>query len=141
MARVIARVQLEGHKKEYVFTELGVDQIIALAQDQDLFKGIEQGKGAEQLKSLEQKAAELLPQFSNLTLDDIMHMAPSEIKTLWDDGFAEANSVFFHTWRRVGLDQMLEQLRAAVVNDLTTILTASYLNQPAGLSKVGMQTP
>ena len=147
MARMVARVALEGHKKEFTFTELTVDQLIALIQDEDLFTGLEKGKGAEQLKSLKDKAAELLPMFSNVTLDDIVGtdskagLAPSELLQLWDEGFAKANSVFFDMWRRAGLDKMLLQLKDSIMRDLTTILTATYSKQLAGSSKPGTPTP
>jgi hypothetical protein len=59
--------------------------------------------------------AELLPMATDLPIDEIEQMAPSELKQIWE-AFREANASFFDSWRGLkdmGLLQAMGALRRA----------------------------
>jgi hypothetical protein len=59
--------------------------------------------------------AELLPMATDLPIDEIEQMAPSELKKIWE-AFREVNQAFFDSWRGLkdlGLLQAMGALRQA----------------------------
>jgi len=80
-------IKIDDHK--ITVKELRVKdirQLIEKAEDLD--------KGFEHMK-------EILPLATDLSLEKLDNMAPSELKTLWD-AFKEVNAVFSTWWQRRG---------------------------------------
>lgn len=99
--------------KEITVKELRVKDVI------DIFGDTNRDTG------LFDKAKEFLPRFTdNLTLDDLIAMAPSEIKTVYDD-FKEVNAVFFDVAREMGLNNVLQELKASIQREFSGTLAAS----------------
>lgn len=59
-----------------------------------------------------------LPKCTDLAVNKMKKMAPSELKQVWD-AFQEVNSVFFSVIETMGIiDQVLPQIRKAVVAEM-----------------------
>lgn len=83
-----------------------------------------------------EKVGEYLPRVTNLTLDDMDEMAPSELRRVWDV-FAEVNENFLAAVRESGLV-------AVLVDSISTNLTASFaavLNEGTGGSSTTAGAP
>jgi hypothetical protein len=105
--------------KSVTVHELTVNQIINLLNDDALAGDTELGMG-----SIQDFAKRHLPNATDLKVEDMMDMAPSELKVVYD-AFAEVNSVFFDTARAVGLETLLSELKSAITEDFSKVLAAS----------------
>ena len=117
MARMHKTVEFDG--KSVTVHELTVNQIINLLNDDALSTEGELG-----MESIRKFAARHLPNVTDLKIDDMLSMAPSELKVVYD-AFAEVNSVFFDTARAVGLEKLLSELKSAIVADFSKLLAGS----------------
>lgn len=59
----------------------------------------------------------LLPLATNLTMTELDDMAPSEVSEIFEK-FKECNSVFFDLLSKLGLGDLMQRIREAVVVDL-----------------------
>jgi hypothetical protein len=112
----VKQISIEGHEKEFVVNELGVNQVLQLLQRDDLM-------GDLSINNLEKTLVGLLPEFSNITIADLKKMAPSEIRQLWE-GFKEVNSDFFEVSRALGVSGLLETLKEAILSDFSKLLVS-----------------
>jgi predicted RNase H-like nuclease (RuvC/YqgF family) len=103
--------KIEGYEKEFEVKELTVKEIIDLSKD----KAID-NLSIDALKELFQ--TRLLPLCSNLELDELIEMTPSEIKIIWDN-FEKVNEAFFHLARKAGIGETLGELKAAIIADFS----------------------
>ena len=109
---------------EITVKELRVDQILEIwesvgaGNDLDTFKGyIEKHMG----------------KVTDVTLDDLRKMAPSEIKQIFE-AFKEVNQDFFDLAQTLGLGKILEKLKNAILTDLSALF-AGLLEQ--AMSELG----
>jgi hypothetical protein len=110
--------KIEGDDdREYEVYELTVRQIIDLIQDKAL-------EGSLTIDDFQKYFSKMLPLFCNVKLEELLDMRPSEIKVIWDK-FSEANSVFFDTARKAGLDSLIGQLKKAIIADFSNLLVSS----------------
>lgn len=109
--------KIEGYDKSFVVNELSVKEIVSLMQDEGI-----QGQDLESLKNV--FTERLLPLCVNAKLDELMEMVPSEIIIMWDH-FKEMNKDFFGMAQKLGLADMVEDLRKAAISDFLKLLAAS----------------
>lgn len=121
-------VEIEGHAKSFIINELTVAQVMGLMQREDLFDVEDKS-----IENIQRIANEMLPLFSNVTIEDLKKMAPSEIRTLWD-AFKEVNSDFFDVARALGLTEVLETLRRAIMSDFSKLLVSLLSTATQGSS-------
>jgi len=62
---------------------------------------------------------------SGVTVDDLIKMAPSDLKKIYDI-FREVNATFFDVARSVGLGELLSQLTEAIQKDFLKLLVGSF---------------
>lgn len=65
-----------------------------------------------------------LPRGTDLKIEDIKKMAPSELKAVYD-AFREVNTDFFEIAGRLGLDQMAARLKESFMKELSGALSGS----------------
>ena len=118
MARMHKTVELEGGKSVTVH-ELTVKQIMSIINDDALGEQKDMS-----VKSMQSFAERHLGEATDLKVEDMIEMAPSELKTVYD-AFAEVNETFFATARAVGLDKMLSELKQAIAEDFSKLLVDS----------------
>lgn len=115
MARKTKTFQLEGFEKQITVYELTVKQIIEFMQkdikDTSLF-------------GFKNQIEDLIPLASNLTMEEVYGMAPSEIKTIWNN-FREINNTFFEMSQQLGLTSLLGDLKQAIIEDFGKVLVDS----------------
>lgn len=117
--RKTSSFKIEGYDRNFVVNELTIRQIIDLMQDERL------SEDKITLNDFKEYFGNtVLPSFSNITFDDLIEMAPSELKTIWEK-FQEVNSVFFEVARSLGLEKILEDLRRAIIEDSLNLLAPS----------------
>lgn len=73
---------------------------------------------------------EHLPKVTDVAPEDLLELAPSEIKVLLA-AFEEVNEDFFGLARRLGIDQILVRLREAILADFSA-LAADFFRQATG---------
>jgi hypothetical protein len=66
-----------------------------------------------------------LPKCSDLTVDDLTGMAPSEIKQVYD-AFKEVNEVFFETARGLGLGNVVADLKNSIRKEFSAAFADSF---------------
>ena len=66
-----------------------------------------------------------LPKCSDLTVDDLIGMAPSEIKQVYD-AFKEVNEVFFETARGLGLGNVITDLKNLIRKEFSEAFAGSF---------------
>ena len=118
MARMHSTVELDDGFSVTVH-ELTVKQIIEILNDKALGES-----GELEMKSIQGFVSRHLEKATDLKFDKIVEMAPSELKLVYDK-FAEVNATFFATARAVGLDQLLTELKNALVEDFGKLLAGS----------------
>lgn len=130
--------------KEYCFKELTVGEIIEEVQDNDFFKAalkgnVEEADVAESTEdndeAKEEKGSDELQDLSNIIsifrkiaeksadfkMDELKDFTPSEIRKLYD-GFKKANKDFFFIVEKVGILEMLYNLKDQVIADYSKML-------------------
>lgn len=114
MARKTTTFQIEGRESSFEIKELTVKEIIDLMQS-DLDTSLD---------SFKQLFGKFLPLCSNIKPEEFYSMTPSELENLWDK-FKEINSVFFKVSQQMGMDQMLGDLKEAVIKDFSNLFVDS----------------
>ena len=109
--------KIEGHDKSFIVNELSVREIIGLMQDEGI-----QGKDLGSLKSV--FTEKLLPLCANIEVDEFLEMTPSEIMVVWDH-FKEMNKDFFEMAQKLGLADVVADIKSAAISDFTKLLAAS----------------
>ncbi len=118
MARMHKTVELEGGKSVTVH-ELTVKQIMSIINDDAL-----SDKDNMSVKNMQSFAERHLKKATDLKVEDMLEMAPSELKAVYE-AFAEVNDTFFATARAVGMDKMLSELKQAIAEDFSKLLVDS----------------
>ena len=67
---------------------------------------------------------EILPLVTDIDLEDILKMAPSEAKLVYEK-IKEVNSVFFEIAESLGMIKVLGDLKASIVSDFSSLLVGS----------------
>lgn len=96
-------------KKEYTVNEMTVQEIIDVST-----KLLDQSLGLDQWLELMPAYLKLV---SDVELDDLKNMPPSDVKVLYE-AFMEVNEDFFAIARSVGLEQGLSELKVFVITTL-----------------------
>ena len=109
--------KIEGHEKSFIVNELSVKEIIGLMQDEGI-----QGTDLGSLKSV--FTEKLLPLCVNMGVDELVEMVPSEIMQIWDH-FKEMNKDFFEMAQKLGLADVVADLKTAAISDFMKLLAAS----------------
>ena len=108
------KFSIENHEKQYEVYELSVKQIINLIEEDAL--------GDLSLSALRTVLSDrLLPMASNLSLDELLGMYPSEIEFVWTK-FREVNASFFAGIEILGLTSIMNTLKKALINDFSRML-------------------
>ena len=106
--------------REITVRELTVKQIMGLFDSA--------GQGDATTADLAGILKDKLGLVTDLALDDMTAMAPSELRQVWDAA-KEVNADFFDLARAVGLgqtvDQVLAQLKEALLSDFSSLFAAS----------------
>ena len=115
MARKTTTFQIEGYDKQFEVRELTVKQIMELMQ-----------KDAEDtsLLGLIGQIKDFLPIATNITMDEIYVMPPSDIQVIWDK-FKEVNKTFFGVSQQAGLGDLLGEMKRAIITDFGKLLVSS----------------
>jgi len=122
--RKLKSFKIEGNEKQFEVRELTVREIIELVQ------GGPEGEGGKSI--MDSLKDSLLPICSNITIDELYDMAPSEIEVIFEK-FKEVNRSFFDVARRAGLGTMVE----SYIKEATSKFSAL----PASLLKQDMEMP
>lgn len=117
MARMHKTIEIEG--KSVTVHELTARQIIGLLNDDALGD-----RGELSATNILAFAQRHLSHATDLKTDEMLEMAPSELRLIYD-AFAEVNAVFFDTARAVGLETLLSELKSALVEDFSKLLVGS----------------
>jgi len=116
MPRLHKSSEIDG--KKITVYELTVEEIINIGEEQKRLND----PSLDQFKVLLEEY--LGKAVTGITLDDLIKMAPSDIKVIYDD-FLEVNKTFFGVARSLGLAELLETLKQAVQKDFLKLLVAS----------------
>ena len=109
--------KIEGYDKSFIVKELSVNEIIGLMQDEGI-----QGQDLNSLKSV--FTERLLPLCVNIEMSELTEMVPSEIMVLWDH-FKEMNKDFFGMAQKLGLADVVKDLKKAAIKDFLKLLAVS----------------
>jgi len=96
--------KLEGYEHAITVYELTPRNIIKLFTDSAL-------KASDWTVIMAYVQSEILPQCVDLSVDDLLDFAPSQLQAIWEH-FKKVNSVFFDLSKQLGLDKLLEQIQA-----------------------------
>ena len=72
------------------------------------------------LDNFKEQIDEILPLISDITLDDIIGMAPSEANEIYE-AVKEVNAVFFEMAEKIGLLKIVNNLKSSVISDFSGI--------------------
>ncbi len=114
--RRLKEIQIDD--KKFVVKELLVRDILGFWDDVS-------GEGG--LADMMGYVEKLLPKASDVTIQELKGMAPSEVMT-FVEAFKEVNADFFVMARAVGLGQVMEQLKTEFAMDFMRLYAVS-LNQ------------
>lgn len=109
--------KIEGYDKSFIVKELSVKEIIGLMQDEGI-----QGTDLESLKSI--FTEKLLPLCTNVGIEELLEMVPSELMEIWNH-FKEMNKDFFDMAQKLGLAEVVADLKKAAISDFSKLLAAS----------------
>ena len=110
MSRLTKTFDIEGYDKTFMVRELRVKEVLSIVQDDTLGDDLS-------LETMEKKFGDtFLPLCSNVTLDELKEMTPSEIMTIWD-AFREVNASFFVVAKGLGFQTMIENLKVVIIED------------------------
>ena len=109
--------KIEGYDKSFIVNELSVREIIGLMQDEGI-----QGADIGSLKTV--FTEKLLPLCINREVDEIIEMVPSEIMQIWEH-FKDMNKDFFEMAQKLGLADVVADIKSAAISDFTKLLAAS----------------
>jgi len=98
--------------KEFSIKELRVQDLL------DILNGIGDAGG------IEEEIAKWLPRCTDLTLEDLRQMAPSELMQIYET-FREVNADFFEIAGRLGLNKMAARMKESFMNEFSGVLSDS----------------
>jgi len=111
------RDTLKIDEREITVKELTVREILEIAELKNTG-----GERDLTLAVFKEEFGNYLPKaIEGVNLDEMLEMAPSELKAIYDK-FKEVNTVFFDIAREAGLGVLLEQLRTAIQRDFLKLL-------------------
>ena len=119
--RLTNTFKIEGYDKSFEVRELKVKEIISLmSEDESAFSNL----SIESFKNL--VSDKFLPIASNIELSDLEEMTPSELVEVWDQ-FKEVNKSFFALAQKMGLQEMMDKVKEAVLVDFgrTVVLSSN----------------
>ena len=70
--------------------------------------------GLENISDTVKEIDKILPFCSNITKDDLVKMAPSDIETIWK-AFKDVNKVFFSTMEIFGMIEVINQIKRNLI--------------------------
>ena len=108
--------KIEGYDKSFEVKELSVKEIIGLMQDEGI-----QGQDLNSLKAI--FTERLLPLCVNVDINELVEMVPSEIMIMWNH-FKAMNSDFFDMAQKLGLAEVIADLKKAAIDDFLKLLAA-----------------
>ncbi len=126
MAAKSMSVNIEGNKKVFQFKELTVRQIMDVF---DVVKEFKTGMSFQEMFGLVESS---MATCSNVTLEDLQALAPSELEQLWTE-FKGVNSSFFKMARTLGMDEMITSIRAALVSEFYNLLSTAPAEATKGV--------
>lgn len=112
--RLTKRVKIDN--KEYTVKELTVQEVLEIAGSAT--------STTRTVGGMQDLIKEHLPKATDVTLEDLKMMAPSEIKLLWD-AFREVNAVFFGTADSIGVTMMLSDLKSSFMKEWSLLVRTS----------------
>jgi hypothetical protein len=111
------REPIKIDKKEITVKELTVREILEIAELKNVRKGADLS-----LAMFKKEFSNYLPRaVEGIKVDDLLDMAPSELKQIYDK-FKEVNATFFDVARSVGLGELLDQIKTAIQRDFLKLL-------------------
>ena len=111
---------IEIDDKKITVYELTVAEIIQIGQTKTI-----KDKSTD-LTDFKDILENYLPKaLSGITLDELIKMAPSDLKKIYNI-FREVNATFFDVARSVGLGELLNQVIQAIQKDFLTLLVDSF---------------
>lgn len=128
MARKTKEISIEGIADPIQIFELRVKDIYGLFQE------LTSGENDLTADNLHKLAEKWLPKATNLTIDKMMEMAPSELEQV-SETFKEVNGSFFKIAQKLGLTDLLMGVKGAMLNDLNILFADSLseaMDKPSG---------
>ena len=101
--------------KEIAIKELRVKDFV------EILEGVSADTSIAALRGQIEK---LLPLATDLTVESMMEMSPSELQQIYD-GFREVNSVFFEGAGALGMGSLLAELKNSLLKDFSGLLAGS----------------
>jgi uncharacterized protein YktB (UPF0637 family) len=112
--------KIEGNDKSFEVRELKVKEIIGLLQQAST-----KAETSTELFGLKEVLEDnFLPLVSNVTMDDIQEMTPSELEIVYNH-FREVNKAFFDVARTTGFQEIAEELKKAFLSDFSALFASS----------------
>jgi hypothetical protein len=109
--RITKTFKIEGYDKSFEVKELKVKEIIGLmAGDESVLDDL----SIEKFKEL--ATDKFLPIASNIEFNELEEMTPSELIEVWDH-FKEVNKSFFDLAQKMGLQEMIDRIKEAIIVD------------------------
>jgi hypothetical protein len=115
--------KIEGRDQSITAQELTIKDILSLFQ----FQNLDEVNSWSSIRGYVQE--NVLPKATNLTVEDILELTPSEIAKVWEQ-VRKVNETFFGLIRAPMVKEVLEQVKPKIV--------AAFGNSFAGLSKLDM---
>jgi hypothetical protein len=116
MAAQVKKITIDG--KKYTIREIIVSEMLEIKR---IIGGL------ENISDTVKEIDKILPYCSDITQDDLINMAPSDIETLWK-AFKEVNKVFFSTMETFGLIEVINQIKRNLI--VIFLEQSSKLMQP-----------
>jgi hypothetical protein len=111
---------IEIDDKKITVYELTVAEIIGIGET----KAIKEK--STDLSDFKSVLEDYLPKaLSGVTLDELIKMAPSDLKEIYDI-FREVNATFFDVARSMGMGELLNQVTQAIQKDFLKLLVDSF---------------
>lgn len=120
------RKTIKIDEKEITLKEFRVKDVIDILKDASPDAQAGNGDIVETIKKL-------LPICSDMTVEDLFAMAPSEIKQVYE-AFKEANAVFFEVAQSLGLGSIVQELKNSIRKEFSGVLADSFSRATSTLS-------
>jgi hypothetical protein len=110
--------ELPGHDKKFRAKELTVKQIRGIFE----FDQLPEGDDLDTI--IQHFGGTLLPLTTNLTIEELEDMRPSELKLIWEK-VREVNAVFFDIANAAGIQKLAAQFKDAILADFLSSFVSS----------------
>lgn len=104
-------------EREITVKEMTIAEIMTVITDFTEMKST----GIDDFK---QQIDKILPMVSDISLEDILKLAPSEAKEIYDT-VREVNAVFFDLAENIGLQKILGDLKSSIISDFSSLVVGS----------------